>query len=157
MSRPKRLRVCCPKKPTWGLGHVLSDDGGARVTVVPLGAGKRTLDTTIAELNSGDTIHIYRLPAREAGCEAGRSALTKLLYERGAGRLEAVGGNGGRCRRGLPGLRAHVGPRHGFSGCESQMEPLIAAVPSRADRLWFYYSSGFQRMLKDISMMKGID
>jgi hypothetical protein len=37
------------------------------------------------------------------------------------------------------------------------MEPLIAAVPSRADRLWFYYSSGFQRMLKDISVMKGID
>ena len=33
MSRPKGLRVCCPKKPDWGLGHVLADDGGAKVTV----------------------------------------------------------------------------------------------------------------------------
>jgi len=51
VSRPKGLRVICPKKSEWGLGHVLSDDGGARVTVFFLGAGKRTLDTTIAELD----------------------------------------------------------------------------------------------------------
>jgi len=51
VSRPKRLRVCCPKKPTWGLGHVLADDDGTKVTVFFLGGGKRTLDTTIAELD----------------------------------------------------------------------------------------------------------
>jgi len=45
------LRVCCPKKPEWGFGHVLADDGGAKVTVFFLGGGKRTLDTTIAELD----------------------------------------------------------------------------------------------------------
>jgi hypothetical protein len=45
--RPQGLRVCCPKKPDWGVGHVLSDDGGARVTVSFLHGGKRTLDTTI--------------------------------------------------------------------------------------------------------------
>ena len=44
--RPQGLRVCCPKKPDWGVGHVLSDDGGAKVTVFFLGGGKRTLDTT---------------------------------------------------------------------------------------------------------------
>jgi hypothetical protein len=49
--RPRGLRVCCPKQPDWGVGHVLSDDGGVRVTVFFLGAGKRTLDTTIAELD----------------------------------------------------------------------------------------------------------
>jgi hypothetical protein len=43
--------VCCPKKPEWGLGQVLSDDGGARVTVFFLGGGKRTLVTTVAELD----------------------------------------------------------------------------------------------------------
>ena len=51
MSRPKRLRVCCPKKPTWGLGHVLADDGGAKVTVFFLAGGKRRLNTTITELD----------------------------------------------------------------------------------------------------------
>jgi hypothetical protein len=43
--------VCCPKQPDWGVGHVLSDDGGATVTAFFLGGGKRTLDTTIAELD----------------------------------------------------------------------------------------------------------
>jgi hypothetical protein len=43
--------VCCPKKPTWGLGHVLSDDDGTKVTVFFLGGGKRTLNTAIAELD----------------------------------------------------------------------------------------------------------
>jgi hypothetical protein len=43
--------VCCPKKPDWGVGHVLSDDGGSKVTVFFLGGGKRTLDTIIAELD----------------------------------------------------------------------------------------------------------
>lgn len=51
MSRPSGLRVCCPKNPGWGLGHVLSDDDGARVTVFFVGGGKRILDTTIAELD----------------------------------------------------------------------------------------------------------
>lgn len=51
MSRPKRLRVCCPKKPDWGLGHVLADDGGAKVTVFFLAGGKLTLNTTITELD----------------------------------------------------------------------------------------------------------
>ena len=51
MSRPKRLRVCCPKKPDWGLGHVLADDGGAKVAVFFLAGGKRMLETTIAELD----------------------------------------------------------------------------------------------------------
>jgi hypothetical protein len=49
--RPRGLRVCRPKKPDWGVGHVLSDDGGARVTVFFLRGGKRTLVTTIAELD----------------------------------------------------------------------------------------------------------
>jgi hypothetical protein len=43
--------VLCRGRPKWGLGHVLSDDGGAKVTVFFLGGGKRTLDTTIAELD----------------------------------------------------------------------------------------------------------
>jgi len=51
VSRPQGLRVCCPKKPEWGLGQVLADDGGAKVTVFFLGGGKRTLDTTMAELD----------------------------------------------------------------------------------------------------------
>ena len=51
VARPQRLRVYCPKKTDWGLGHVLSDDGGAKVTVFFLAGGKRTLDTTIAELD----------------------------------------------------------------------------------------------------------
>jgi hypothetical protein len=33
------------------VGHVLSDDGGSKVTVFFLGGGKRTLDTIIAELD----------------------------------------------------------------------------------------------------------
>jgi len=45
------MRVVCPAKPEWGLGQVLSDDGGAKVTVFFLAGGKRTLDTTIAELD----------------------------------------------------------------------------------------------------------
>jgi hypothetical protein len=49
--RPQGLRVCCPAKPGWGLGHVLSDDGGAKVTAFFLGGGKRTLVTTVAELD----------------------------------------------------------------------------------------------------------
>ena len=44
---PQGLRVCCPKKPDWGVGHVLSDDGGAKVTAFFLRGGKRTLGTTI--------------------------------------------------------------------------------------------------------------
>jgi len=51
VTRPTGLRVLCRGKPDWGLGHVLSDDGGAKVTVFFLGGGKRTLDTTIAELD----------------------------------------------------------------------------------------------------------
>ena len=43
--------MLCLGKPEWGLGHVLSDDGGAKVTVFFLGGGKRTLNTTIAELD----------------------------------------------------------------------------------------------------------
>ena len=38
MSRPQGLRACCPKKPDWGVGHVLADDRGARVTAFFLGA-----------------------------------------------------------------------------------------------------------------------
>jgi len=49
VSQPNGLRVVCRGKANWGLGHVLSDDGGAKVTVCFLGSGKRTLDTTIAE------------------------------------------------------------------------------------------------------------
>jgi predicted GIY-YIG superfamily endonuclease len=51
VSRPHGLRVCCPTEPDWGLGHVLSDDGGARVTVFFLGGGQRTPDTTKVELD----------------------------------------------------------------------------------------------------------
>jgi len=51
VSRPKGLRVCCPKSLEWGLGQVLSDDGGTMVTVFFLRAGKRTLDTTVVELD----------------------------------------------------------------------------------------------------------
>ena len=41
--------MSCPKKTDWGVGHVLADGGGAKVSVFFLGGGKRTLDTTIAE------------------------------------------------------------------------------------------------------------
>jgi len=51
VSHPTKLRVYCRAKPDWGLGHVLADDGGAKVTVFFLGGGKRTLDTNIAELD----------------------------------------------------------------------------------------------------------
>ena len=51
MSRDTGFRVLCQGKAEWGLGHVLSDDGGSRVTVFFLRAGKRRLDTTIAELD----------------------------------------------------------------------------------------------------------
>jgi hypothetical protein len=44
------MRVICPAKSEWGVGHVLSDDGAAKVTAFFLSGGKRTLDTTIAEL-----------------------------------------------------------------------------------------------------------
>jgi predicted GIY-YIG superfamily endonuclease len=50
MARPKGFRVLCPQKPDWCLGHLLSDNGGAKVTVFFLGGGKRTLDTTTVEL-----------------------------------------------------------------------------------------------------------
>ena len=33
MSGPKGMRVVSTRKPEWGLGHVLFDDGGTRVTV----------------------------------------------------------------------------------------------------------------------------
>jgi hypothetical protein len=51
VSRPQGLRACCPKPPEWGLGHVLADDGGAKVTVFFRGGETRTLDTTNAELD----------------------------------------------------------------------------------------------------------
>jgi hypothetical protein len=51
MLTPTGLRVFCRGKPGWGVGHVLSDDGGAKVTVFFLAGGKRTLDTTIVELD----------------------------------------------------------------------------------------------------------
>jgi len=51
VSRAKGMRVVCRGKPEWGLGVVLADDGGTRVTVFFLGGGKRKLDTTIAELD----------------------------------------------------------------------------------------------------------
>jgi hypothetical protein len=43
--------VCCLTNPEWGLGQVLADDGGSKITVFFLAGGKRTLDTTIAELD----------------------------------------------------------------------------------------------------------
>jgi hypothetical protein len=51
MLIPTGLRVFCRGKPDWGVGHLLSDDGGAKATVFFLDGGKRTLDTTIAELD----------------------------------------------------------------------------------------------------------
>lgn len=50
-SRPQGRRVRCPKKPDWGLSHVLVDDGGAEVTVFFLGGVRWTLDTSIAKLD----------------------------------------------------------------------------------------------------------
>jgi hypothetical protein len=44
-------RVCCLTRREWGLGHVLADDGGSKVTVFFVAGGKRTLDTMIAELD----------------------------------------------------------------------------------------------------------
>ena len=46
VSRAQGVRVGCPKRPDWGVGHVLTDDGGAKVTVFFLGGVKRTLDTS---------------------------------------------------------------------------------------------------------------
>jgi hypothetical protein len=51
VARPNGLRVFCRGKPDWGVGHVLADDGGMKVTAFFLGGGKRKLDTTIAELD----------------------------------------------------------------------------------------------------------
>jgi hypothetical protein len=51
VSQTDGLRVCLPNRPHWGLGHVLADDGEAKVTVFFSGAGRRTLDTTITELD----------------------------------------------------------------------------------------------------------
>jgi hypothetical protein len=51
MSAASGMRVICRTKPEWGLGHVLSDDGGAKVTAFFLAGGRRTLDTTVAELD----------------------------------------------------------------------------------------------------------
>ena len=51
MSGLEAMRVICPAHMDWGLGQVLSDDGGAKVTAFFLSGGKRTLDTTIAELD----------------------------------------------------------------------------------------------------------
>ena len=51
VSHPTKLRVYCRTKPDWGMGHVLSDDGGAKVTVFFLSGGKRTLNTLTAELD----------------------------------------------------------------------------------------------------------
>ncbi len=51
MVRSKALRVCCPKKPDWGLGLVFGDDGGTEVTVFFVAGGKQTLDTTRVELD----------------------------------------------------------------------------------------------------------
>ncbi len=47
---PRGLRVYCRERPEWGIGQVLSDNGGAEVTGFFLGGGKRTLDTTRIEL-----------------------------------------------------------------------------------------------------------
>ncbi len=51
MPGPGGMRIICRTKPEWGLGQVLRDDGGAKVTAFFLSAGKRTLDTTVAELD----------------------------------------------------------------------------------------------------------
>ena len=51
VSHPTKLRVYCRAKPDWGVGYVLADHGGVRVTAFFLGARKRILDTTIAELD----------------------------------------------------------------------------------------------------------
>ncbi len=51
VGRPSGLRVCCPRKPEWGVGHVLACDGRTKLTVFFLSGGTRTLDTTIAELD----------------------------------------------------------------------------------------------------------
>ena len=46
MSLPQGLRVCvCPKTPEWGLGHVLADDSGVKITGFFWGGGTRTLVT----------------------------------------------------------------------------------------------------------------
>lgn len=45
------MRVVCRGKPEWGLGVVLADHSGTRLTVFFLGGGKRKLDTSIAELD----------------------------------------------------------------------------------------------------------
>lgn len=51
VSRPQGLRVCCLTEPGWGVGRVLAADGWAKVTVLFLGGGTRTRDTTSAELD----------------------------------------------------------------------------------------------------------
>ena len=51
MSRPQGLRVCCPKTPERGLGHVLAEDGGPKITGFFWGGGKRTLGTATVELD----------------------------------------------------------------------------------------------------------
>jgi Protein of unknown function (DUF3553) len=49
VAGPSGLRVIYRGKPEWGLGHVLADNGGAKVTIFFLGGGRRIVDTTVAE------------------------------------------------------------------------------------------------------------
>ena len=79
MSRPKRLRVCCPKKSDWGLGHVLADDGGAKVTVFFLAGGKLTLNTTITELDLV-TGEAARNPILDIAAQANWELADRNLY-----------------------------------------------------------------------------
>ena len=78
-SRPKGLRVCCPKKPDWGLGHVLADDGGAKVTVFFLAGGKLTLNTTITELDLV-TGEAARNPILDIAAQANWELADRNLY-----------------------------------------------------------------------------
>lgn len=78
MSRPRGLRVCCPTKPDWGVGHVLADDGGVWVTVFFLGGGKRTLDTTTVRLDlvagTAATYPILDVASQDSGHHAPSNA-----------------------------------------------------------------------------------
>ena len=75
-SRAHGPRVCCPKKPDWGVGHVLADDGGARVIVCFLRGGSRTVGLCSSR-------HVHFAGSHDARCAPeGRHPELVIVVER---------------------------------------------------------------------------
>lgn len=74
-----------------------------------------------------------------------------------AGPREALGGNGGGCRRGLPGLRANDCPWHDIAGGESETGSLIVGISRGSRPPQFHHIYTIQHMLKYSYVMKQFD